>query len=81
MSLRELAIMWLRDKAAELRTQATKAERAYTGPFGQMCRHVGSKYRKAAVLLDDAADDIEDGARPWECELVTDVLTDKGETP
>jgi hypothetical protein len=57
----ELGSMWLRDKAAELRKMADRAEGAYQGYLKDMCLFVASRYRAAAVLLDDGATLIEDG--------------------
>lgn len=61
MKFRDMGIMWLRDRARELRTAASAAELAYRneGPR-TVCEYVAAKYRAAAVLLDDAATEAED---------------------
>jgi hypothetical protein len=53
--------MWLRDRAEQLRTSAGQADRAYsTGGFAQAAQYVANKYRRAAVLLEEAATLVED---------------------
>ena len=55
----ELAIMWLRDRASELRRGAALVERAYEGDYMlSTCNYVAAAYRKAAVVLDEAADEV-----------------------
>lgn len=56
----ELGSLWLRDRAAELRLAADRAERAYKGPMRAMCERVAAKYREAARLLDEEATALED---------------------
>jgi hypothetical protein len=52
----KLASTWLREKAMDLRNAASRADKAYsTGGGYEAARYVADKYRKAAVLLDDAA--------------------------
>lgn len=61
-SSRELGVMWLRDRASELRKAASRSESAYrSGDLSTVCSYVAKKYRAAAALLDEAADDLEDG--------------------
>lgn len=62
MSAQGLAVMWLRDRAENLRTAAQKMDGSYSDPSGMAyaARYVADKYRKAAVLLDDAATEAED---------------------
>jgi len=58
---RQLASRWLRERALDLRTAATRADGAYSGGSGhEAASYVADKYRKAAVLLDDAATVVED---------------------
>ena len=63
MKFRELPAMWLRQKAEELRSNATAQERAYTGERAVMCRRVGAAYRRAATVLDEEATAMEDEAK------------------
>ena len=57
----KLASTWLREKAMDLRTAASRADKAYsTGGGYEAARYVADKYRKAVVLLDDAATVAED---------------------
>lgn len=62
MTFSILAASWLRDHAGHLRLKAEAATRAYrhAGPAHEACLFVASKYRAAAVLLDDAATELED---------------------
>lgn len=61
MKTSELGPFWLRDTARELRAKATRQEQnAYTGALSDVCDRVARHYRKAAVLLDDAATHMED---------------------
>jgi hypothetical protein len=56
-----LASTWLREKALDLRAAASRADHAYSIGVGyEAARYVADKYRKAAVLLDDAATVVED---------------------
>ena len=59
---RELGAEWLRDRADALRGAADRTERAYSpiSEFGRVCSKVAAAYRKAAVVLDDAATELED---------------------
>ena len=60
MHANELASMWLRDRAEELRKAAKRAEGAYTkDPLRSACERVAKAYRSAAVVLDDAATEEE----------------------
>lgn len=63
MTPNAMGVMWLRERAAVLRDAASNAERAYNpdSALGRMCHHVAAKYRKAAVLLDEAATEMEPG--------------------
>lgn len=61
MNVDELAPMWLRGRAEELRTAATAADRAYTkGRIQRAAEYTAAAYRRAAVVLDDAAQALED---------------------
>lgn len=62
MNLEELATSWLRVRAKDLYTAASKADSAYqsTSAIGLMSKYVAGKYRLAAVLLDAAAAEIEE---------------------
>lgn len=60
MKPREMGVMWLRDRAQHLRRAANRADGAYkTGELARVCALVADRYRKAAVLLDDAATELK----------------------
>lgn len=62
MRPRAMGAMWLRDRAATLRTAANAADEAYSGgALADACRFVAARYRKAAAVLDDAATELERG--------------------
>lgn len=58
----ELGVMWLRDRARTLDNAAVAAERAYGqhSKLGRTCALVATKCRAAALLLHDAAKELED---------------------
>lgn len=52
---------WLRERARTLRIAAEAAVMAYqTEEPRRVCSFVAGKYRAAAVLMDDAATELED---------------------
>ena len=57
MNLDELAALWLRGMATDLREQAGRNEVAYKmdGPARRAAVYVAAAYRQAAELLDEAA--------------------------
>ncbi len=60
----EMGAMWLRDRAMSLRVAAEAADKAYWAEHPRdVCLFVAGKYRAAAVLMDDAATELEDRAR------------------
>ena len=61
MNAKALGALWLRDHALELESQADRAERAYKlSPLRDVCKYVADKYREAAVMLEEAAIELED---------------------
>lgn len=63
MKPRQMAEFWLRDRARDLIATAEKATKAYTKqPMLGYCIHVASAYRRAAVVLYEAADQLRDEA-------------------
>lgn len=60
VNVRELAVMWLRQRADELRASANKVGDAFVGEQRRaICARVADAYRRAAALLDDEAASIE----------------------
>lgn len=58
---KRFASMWLRDRAEELRAAARCAEGAYThGGMHEAATYTATHYRKAAALLDEAAQAADD---------------------
>jgi len=57
---RDMARMWLKERAAELRKDAKRIAVAYTGGYMRdACLYVAQAYREAAGSLDHAADGLD----------------------